>query len=115
MKTERSRANTPISMRLFAAVSESSVDGFKTIKQCCSDITRINRVNENGDTPLMVLLKNPQLCDDPSEVSKVKLLAKHSIWNQANHDGRTASQLLDAHPQKFKVELKNQMSSAITL
>ena len=106
MKTERSRANTPISMGLFAAVSESSVDGFKTIKQCCSDINRINRVNENGDTPLMVLLNNPQLCDDPSQVSKVKLLAKHSIWNQANNDGRTAFQLLDDHPQKCSVEAK---------
>ena len=104
MKTERSGANTPISMSLFAAVSESSVDGFKTIKQCCSDINRINSVNKNGDTPLMVLLNNPQLCDDPSQLSKVKWLATHSIWNQANNDGRTAFQILNDHPQKYSLE-----------
>ena len=104
MQTERNGANTPISMSLFPAVSASSVNGFKIIRQCCSNTNQINRVNKQGDTPLMVLLHDPQLCDDQSQVSKVKLLTQNSLWNQKNNNGRTALQLLNDHPQKDSLE-----------
>eukprot|EP01035_Chromulina_nebulosa_P022275 gene22275-28851_t len=80
---------------LFNALKLSTTDGFKTIQQEVKDknIELINSVNDDENTPLMVLLQKP-LTDD-GQRNKAKLLSKYSIWNQSNKNGETARNILE--------------------
>lgn len=95
------RATTPLTLGLFAAISEDIADekAFATISQLSSDSARLNSVNAMGDTPLMMLLNDPNLNAKPIQCVKAQLLVTYSIWDQPNTAGKTASQILDDHPE----------------
>ena len=100
LNTEVRRATTPLTLELFAAISEEVPDetAFSTISKLLPDSQRLNTVNDMGDTPLMVLLKDHNLNSKPTQSAKAQLLAAFSIWTQPNAEGKTAAQILDVHP-----------------
>ena len=100
LNTEIRRATTPLTLELFAAISEEVPDeaAFSTISKLLPDSQRLNTVNDMGDTPLMVLLKDHNLNSKPTQSAKAQLLAAFSIWDQPNVEGKTAAQILDVHP-----------------
>ncbi len=100
LNTEICRATTPLTLELFNAISEEASDqvAFSSISKLLSDSQRLNTVNDMGDTPLMVLLKDRTLNSKPIQSAKAQLLAAFSIWDQPNTKGKTAAQILDQHP-----------------
>lgn len=95
------RATTPLTLGLFAAISEDVADekAFATISRLSSDSARLNSVNAMGDTPLMMLLNDPDLNTKLIQCTKAQLLVTYSIWDQPNTAGKTAAQILDDHPE----------------
>jgi hypothetical protein len=100
LNTEIRRATTPLTLELFNAISEEASDqvAFSSISKLLSDSQRLNTVNDMGDTPLMVLLKDHNLNSKPIQSAKAQLLAAFSIWDQPNTEGKTAAQILNQHP-----------------
>ncbi|PJD91369.1 MAG: hypothetical protein CK424_07030 [Legionella sp.] len=99
--TER-RAGSPT---LFHALNLSHTTGHDLILKAvhASEIERLNSIDENGDTPLMVLLQKK--LTDPGQRKKAQLLAQCSIWNQANKNNKTAEELLEGRTDNLKNEL----------
>lgn len=88
------------SLRLFKALPLTNLNGQKELQQFITAepiviVEKINGVNSDGDTPLMVLLKKP--LKDTGQRAKAKLLVPFSIWNQPNLQGKTATNLLREH------------------
>ena len=101
------RATTPMSLSLFEAISEtvSDTQAFATLSRLSGDAERLNSVNAMGNTPLMVLLQDPELHNKPTQLAKVQCLATLSMWEQPNVTGKTANHLLNDHPNAE--ELRN--------
>lgn len=92
--------------RLFDAVSKNCLNGFPEIKQFAANTQLVNCVNQKGNTPLMVLLNDHNLLDDPARLAKAISLSRYSLWNQTNAAGKTAAQILNDHPDKDEIKNK---------
>lgn len=99
---------TPKEQRVFSAISGSTCT-LPQFKQYVAELPDIDARNsgKQGDTPLMLLLKKPQLRED-DEIPKIQvLLSLGASWTAKNNVGLDANAISQRHDLAIINKLKN--------